>query len=93
MMTLRELTNLSRVLPQTGVTYIAQVLKRNRTLKVCNLADNRIDVAGLVALAEALKYNSTLDTLDLSSNPCCGPALEGVRSSCCVCRKTVEPPR
>jgi hypothetical protein len=57
------------------------VLKRNRTLKVCNLADNRIDVAGLVALAEALKYNSTLDTLDLSSNPCCGPALEGVRSS------------
>lgn len=39
---------------QAGVGYIAQVLKRNRTLRVCNLAENKIDVAGLVALAEAL---------------------------------------
>ncbi|KAL7417904.1 hypothetical protein BDY24DRAFT_437411 [Mrakia frigida] len=63
---------------RAGVGYIAQVLKRNRTLRVCNLAENKIDVAGLVALAEALKYNSTLDTLDLSHNPCCGPGLEGI---------------
>ena len=39
---------------QSGVGYIAQVLKRNRTLRVCNLAENKIDVAGLVSLAEAL---------------------------------------
>ncbi|RXK36032.1 hypothetical protein M231_06680 [Tremella mesenterica] len=63
---------------KTGVNYIAQVLKRNRTLKVLNLSDNKIEPSGLLALAEALKYNSTLETLDLSSNPCCGPALDGV---------------
>lgn len=63
---------------QNGVGYIAQVLKRNRTLKVLNLADNRIDGAGLALLAEALKYNSTLETLDLSSNPCCGALSEGI---------------
>ena len=39
---------------RAGVGYIAQVLKRNRTLRVCNLAENKIDVAGLVSLAEAL---------------------------------------
>jgi hypothetical protein len=36
------------------VSYIAQVLKRNRTLKTLNLSDNRIEVQGLVQLAEAL---------------------------------------
>jgi hypothetical protein len=39
---------------QGGVNYIAQVLKRNRTLKVLNLSENRIDHLGLAALAEAL---------------------------------------
>lgn len=34
--------------------YIAQVLKRNRTLKLLNLSENKIDVQGLVYLAEAL---------------------------------------
>lgn len=34
--------------------YISQVLKRNRTLKVLNLSENKIDVAGLVSIAEAL---------------------------------------
>lgn len=39
---------------KTGITYIAQVLKRNRTLKVLNLSENKLDVQGLVAIAEAL---------------------------------------
>lgn len=39
---------------QNGVQYISQVLKRNRTLKVLNLSDNRIDPAGLITIAEAL---------------------------------------
>ncbi|EJF63717.1 RNI-like protein [Dichomitus squalens LYAD-421 SS1] len=65
---------------RTGITYIAQVLKRNRTLKVLNLSENKLDVQGLVAVAEALKYNSCLETLDLSKNPCCGPGLEGIQS-------------
>ncbi|KLT45309.1 RNI-like protein [Cutaneotrichosporon oleaginosum] len=63
---------------RNGVTYIAQVLKRNRTLRVLNVSDNKLDASGLVALAEALKYNSTLETLDMSSNPCCGPSLAGI---------------
>lgn len=63
-----------------GITYLAQVLKRNRTLKVLNLSENKLDVSCLVAIAEALKYNSCLETLDLSKNPCSGPALEGIQS-------------
>lgn len=39
---------------RAGVAYLAQVLKRNRTLRVLNLSDNKIDVGGLVAVAEAL---------------------------------------
>ncbi|EMD36293.1 hypothetical protein CERSUDRAFT_95631 [Gelatoporia subvermispora B] len=65
---------------RNGITYIAQVLKRNRTLKVLNLSENKLDVQGLVAIAEALKYNTCLETLDLSKNPCCGPGLEGIQS-------------
>ncbi|KAG2048913.1 hypothetical protein BDR06DRAFT_1070419 [Suillus hirtellus] len=38
-----------------GVTYLARVLKRNRTLKVLNLSENKLDVQCLVAIAEALK--------------------------------------
>lgn len=63
-----------------GVSYIAQVLKRNRTLKTLSLSENKIEVQGLVLLAEALKYNSTLTSLDLSGNPCCSPSLEGVHA-------------
>ncbi|CAO1639286.1 unnamed protein product [Sympodiomycopsis kandeliae] len=61
-----------------GVVYLAQVLRKNRTLRVLNLSDNNIDMQGLVAIADALKYNSTLETLDMSHNPCSGPALEGI---------------
>ncbi|KAI5119230.1 hypothetical protein M0805_002155 [Coniferiporia weirii] len=65
---------------RSGIQYIAQVLKRNRTLKVLNLSENKIDIHGLVAIAEALKYNLTLETLDFSRNPCSGPSLEGIQS-------------
>lgn len=63
---------------RSGVTYLSQALKKNRTLKVLNLSDNNIEMLGLVAIADALKYNSTLETLDLSHNPCSGPGLEGI---------------
>lgn len=36
------------------MVYIAQVLKRNRTLKVLNLSENKIDALGLISIAEAL---------------------------------------
>ena len=42
------------VVSQTGVTYLAQVLKRNRTLKLLNLSENKLDVQCLVVIAEAL---------------------------------------
>ncbi|KAG6828374.1 hypothetical protein H0H92_008216 [Tricholoma furcatifolium] len=62
------------LLDKGGITYIAQVLKRNRTLKVLNLSENKLDVGCLVAIAEALKYNTTLETLDLSKNPLSSPS-------------------
>ncbi|PFH46913.1 hypothetical protein AMATHDRAFT_50684 [Amanita thiersii Skay4041] len=65
---------------RNGISYIAQVLKRNRTLKVLNLSENKLDVQSLVTIAEALKYNSCLETLDLGKNPCCGPSLDGIQS-------------
>lgn len=65
---------------RNGVTYLSQVLKRNRTLKVLNLAENKLDIQCLVVIAEALKYNQCLETLDLSRNPCGGPGLEGIQS-------------
>ncbi|KAF8340191.1 hypothetical protein F5887DRAFT_1076994 [Amanita rubescens] len=65
---------------RNGIIYISQVLKRNRTLKVLNMSENKLDVQCLVTIAEALKYNSCLETLDLSKNPCCGPGLEGIQS-------------
>lgn len=52
---------------QNGVTYIAQVLKRNRTLKVLNLCDNKIDSAGLVAIADALVCSFVLSSTSKSS--------------------------
>ena len=57
---------------------LATALRRNRTLRVCSLADNHITPHGLACIAEALRYNTTLETLDLSGNPCGGPALDGV---------------
>ena len=36
------------------MSYLAQVLKRNRTLKVLNLSENKLDVACLVMIADAL---------------------------------------
>ncbi|KAH6879625.1 hypothetical protein BKA70DRAFT_1447902 [Coprinopsis sp. MPI-PUGE-AT-0042] len=65
---------------RNGITYLAQVLKRNRTLKLLNLSENKLDVQCLVTIAEALKYNSCLETLDLNKNPCCGPNLDGIQS-------------
>ncbi|KAK0548687.1 hypothetical protein OC845_003476 [Tilletia horrida] len=61
-----------------GVAYLAQALKKNRTLRVLNLSDCNIDVTGLMAMADMLKYNATLETLDLSHNQCCGPTLDGI---------------
>ena len=57
---------------------LATALRRNRTLRVCSLADNHITQHGLACIADALRYNTTLETLDLSGNPCGGPALDGV---------------
>ena len=65
-------------LQDQDVAIIATALRRNRTLRVCSLANNHITHHGLTYLSEALRYNTTLETLDLSSNPCAGPDLDGV---------------
>lgn len=54
---------------QTGINYIAQVLKRNRTLKVLNLSENKLDVQGLVAVAEALVRIKPSRRVDLLTEP------------------------
>jgi protein phosphatase 1 regulatory subunit 37 len=55
---------------QAGITYIAQVLKRNRTLKVLNLSENKLEVAGLVAIAEGLvRLNVRCMNFSLIRNP------------------------
>lgn len=48
---------------QTGITYLAQVLKRNRTLKVLNLSENKLDVQCLVIIAEALVSDEAYITM------------------------------
>ena len=64
---------------RTGVAPLATALRCNRTLRVLNLGENRLEPGELVALSDALLYNTTLETLDVSGNPsCCGPALDGV---------------
>lgn len=73
-----------------GVGYIAQVLKRNRTLKVINLSDNKIDAAGLITLAEALRHNTTLETLDLSTNPCASPEAVAVLRATLVSNRSLK---
>ncbi|KAJ7738683.1 hypothetical protein DFH07DRAFT_984076 [Mycena maculata] len=51
-----------------GITYIAQVLKRNQTLKVLNLAENKLNVTFLVSLAEAIVRLSLVLLLDVIIN-------------------------
>lgn len=63
------------------MTYIAQVLKRNRTLRILNLSSNSIPPSGLAALAESLKYNTSLSTLSLSDNPCCNTSSSPVSNN------------
>jgi Ran GTPase-activating protein (RanGAP) involved in mRNA processing and transport len=48
---------------QTGVSYLSQVLKRNRTLKILNLADNKIGTDGLEHIADALVRLKCVQTL------------------------------
>jgi hypothetical protein len=53
-------SNLWLHISQTGITYIAQVLKRNRTLKLLNLGENKLDVQCLVSIADALVMVPTI---------------------------------
>ena len=56
------------IILQNGIQYIAQVLKRNRTLKVLNLSENKIDVQGLVAIAESLVSSLNIINLERKTN-------------------------
>jgi len=51
-----------------GITYIADALKENTTLKVLYLNFNYIGDTGALALSNALKLNKSLTFLDVSSN-------------------------
>jgi protein phosphatase 1 regulatory subunit 37 len=47
------------------VLYIAQVLKRNRTLKVLNLSEDKLGVQGLMQISDALANLSMYLILDV----------------------------
>ncbi|OZJ02233.1 hypothetical protein BZG36_04550 [Bifiguratus adelaidae] len=61
-----------------GVQYIAQSLRRNRSLASLCLAECKIDSVGCSELAMALKSNTDLKVLDLSRNHIASPNMEGV---------------
>ncbi|CAG8531232.1 2422_t:CDS:10, partial [Paraglomus occultum] len=65
-----------------GVQYIAQALRRNRSLKELRLVDCKLDPKGLTFIAEGLKHNGTLEILDLSHNPIGNSPIDGVNALC-----------
>ncbi|CAG8746539.1 3938_t:CDS:10, partial [Dentiscutata erythropus] len=65
---------------RSGVQYISQALRRNKSLKELHLSENRIDFKGLIFIADGVKHNCHLELLDISRNPVGGPSIEGVTS-------------
>ncbi|KAG0366905.1 hypothetical protein BGZ54_004712 [Gamsiella multidivaricata] len=63
-----------------GADYVAQMLRRNMSLKSLVMANNNLDPARLAVLADALKLNIGLESLDLSYNRVCGPIVKGLTS-------------
>ena len=50
-----------------GAIAIAEVLPENKTLRVIDLADNPLDVAGLLALSVSARHNKTLCTVAVTA--------------------------
>ncbi|KAL0081645.1 hypothetical protein F4703DRAFT_1918157 [Phycomyces blakesleeanus] len=61
-----------------GVQYIAQALRRNKSLLSLSMNDCKIDTKGCMFIGEALKYNQSLKTLSLSYNSLGQPTTDGV---------------
>ncbi|KAI9027501.1 hypothetical protein CLU79DRAFT_580888 [Phycomyces nitens] len=61
-----------------GVQYIAQALRRNKSLLSLSMNDCKIDIKGCTFIGEALKYNQSLKSLGLSYNILGQPTTEGI---------------
>ncbi|KAG0327645.1 hypothetical protein BGZ99_007226 [Dissophora globulifera] len=61
-----------------GADFVAQILRRNMSLKRLVMANNNLGPARLAVLADALKLNIGLESLDISNNAVCGPVITGV---------------
>ena len=59
----------SHSLSDVGVSFIAEGLQKNATVKSLNLRDCNITSSGVKCLAEMLKVNSSLTNLDIDDNP------------------------
>lgn len=63
-----------------GIQYIAQALRRNKSLKQISLAENHLDSKDVKVFADLLKYNRMLKCLDLSRNHICTPSIDGLHA-------------
>ncbi|KAI8138295.1 hypothetical protein BJV82DRAFT_631776 [Fennellomyces sp. T-0311] len=61
-----------------SVQYIAQALRRNRSLATLSLRECKIDAKDCALIGEALKYNQALAKLNISSNNLSQPTSEGI---------------
>jgi len=60
----------SNKITRDGVKFLAELLKRNRTLEILDLGANRIEDDGATDLSEALAlYNRTLQALVFTQPP------------------------
>ncbi|KAI7860994.1 hypothetical protein BDC45DRAFT_552330 [Circinella umbellata] len=75
-----EYLNLNNNDIRQGVQYIAQALRRNRSLEELYMHDCKLDSKGCAFIGEALKYNQALLKLDISGNTLVHPTAEGILS-------------
>ncbi|KAI9488702.1 hypothetical protein BDB00DRAFT_877172 [Zychaea mexicana] len=73
-----EYMNLNNNDIRQGVQYIAQALRRNRSLTELHLHDCKLDPKACAFIGEALKYNQALAKLDISANSLVQPSAEGI---------------
>mmetsp|Transcript_572 Transcript_572/g.701 ORF Transcript_572/g.701 Transcript_572/m.701 type:complete len:394 (-) Transcript_572:3586-4767(-) len=58
----------NRITGGDGATALAEVLRRNNSIKVLDISNNRIEAEGIAKIDEALATNNTLEELGISDN-------------------------
>ncbi|KAL6061372.1 sporulation-induced protein, variant 2 [Balamuthia mandrillaris] len=71
---------------EQGIIYLAEALKRNKTLAVLSLEANYIGEYGAEALAESLKVNTSLTDVNLKENDLCDDGVRAIAEALAVNR-------